>query len=185
MVSKLCVSCIICTMCMKLTRRRGIIYIYIYIYIYIHIYIYTHTYIHIYTRENRKVRFPVFFYVNGGKQRQKKHTDIFGYQSSVFLHRFQTCSGTYHYLRRYFPSPGGIRSRPAPEAISGPHPTHRTAPTPPPPWTSTCLENWKNISEASDFHLTTPSKPKSGSHCWTSAPNGLLATVLKPNFYAF
>jgi hypothetical protein len=98
--------------------------------------------------------------VSGGKWSEENHTDIFGHQSSIFPHSFQNCSGNYRNIRWDFPSPGGRRRRSAPEAISGPHPTHRTAPTRP-PWTFTCLANWKNMPEAGDFHLTTPSKPSS------------------------
>jgi hypothetical protein len=62
-----------------------------------------------------------FFYVNGGKWRQK-HRGVFGHQSSIFAHSFQTCSGACHNVRWDFPSPGGTRWRPVPEAISGPRP---------------------------------------------------------------
>jgi hypothetical protein len=37
---------------------------------------------------------------------------------------------------------------------------HRTSPTWP-PRTFTCVANWENISEAGDFHLTTPSRSRS------------------------
>jgi hypothetical protein len=46
------------------------------------------------------------------------------------------------------------------------HLTHCTAPTLL-PWVSTCLANWKNISKAGDFHLTTPSKPRSRNGFWS------------------
>jgi hypothetical protein len=95
------------------------------------------------TRGNQKARF-LFFYVNGSKWGQEKHTDIFGHHSSIFPLSPQTSSGTCH-NKRYFPSPGDKRRRSATEAISGPRPTHRTAPNRP-AWTSTCLADLKTTS---------------------------------------
>lgn len=50
---------------------------------------------HVYTRRSQKLSFPIF-YANVGKWRQEKHTDLFGHESSIFPHNFQTCSGTCH-----------------------------------------------------------------------------------------
>jgi hypothetical protein len=48
----------------------------------------------------------------------------------------------------------------------GPHPTRHTALTQP-SWNSMCLENWKTISEAGNFHLMTLAKLRSRSHVWS------------------
>jgi hypothetical protein len=58
------------------------------------------------------------------------------------------------------------------------NPSHRAATTRP-LWTLTCLADWKNISQAGDFHLTTPSKPMSRNRFW----NGFWTSVLTVEKY--
>jgi hypothetical protein len=49
---------------------------------------------------------------------------MFGHQSYIFLSSPLTCSGTFHDVRRGFPSPSVRRARPVAEAISGPRLCH-------------------------------------------------------------
>jgi hypothetical protein len=117
------------------------------------------------SHESKSERKVSFFYLNGGKWRQEKHTDTFGHQSSTFQHSFQIFSGACHNIRWYCPRPGCRRRSLAPEAISGPHSAHRTAPTRA-PLGFHVFGKLKNLSETGDFHLTSPSKPRSRNHFW-------------------
>jgi hypothetical protein len=93
----------------------------------------------------------------------KKSTHIFGHQSSIFPHSFETCSDTCHNIQWDFPNLGSRRRCPAPRVISGHYPIHHMVPTRP-PWTFTCLTNWKTIPESGNFYL--PGHGKSRCMLW-------------------
>jgi hypothetical protein len=115
--------------------------------------------------------------VNGGK----KSTRISLHISPLFFNTVskpvQALVVTYYEILQALATEGDVL---LPKPILGPHPTHSTAPTQP-PWTFTCLANWKSFSRVGDFHLMTQLKPKSGN-VFGSRTSPSVARVWKISF---
>jgi hypothetical protein len=100
--------------------------------------------------------------VSGGKKSTRISLDI----SPLFFHTVYTPAEAlviaYDEISQAVAAEGDVLLQ---KPFLDPHPSHHTALTRP-PWTFTCLASSKNISEASSFHLTVLSKPRSRNGFW-------------------